>query len=191
MKTLFTLVAVFAAVSSFASPDPRLEDVPSPDQIAQSIEFTGKPGVHATATLVKTEGDDFGSIMITHQREYDVAYYVGAMSDSLFGTNPALPGFTTLSKNAAGSLLISSENDSTGRDRWSRTLTVAYRNGSYKIIGFTYRSIDTITMKTEECDYNLMTKRGYNKGRAVKISTEAIEFNKFMDSEKEFTCKGW
>lgn len=182
---------MLTSLSSFAGNEPRLVDVPSPDQIAQQIDFNGKPGVTATATLVKTEGEDFGSIMITHQREYDVAHYVGAMADALFTLNPALPGYTTLSKNAAGSLLIQSDNDSTGRERWHRTLTVAYRKNEYKVIGFTYSSIDTATGKQDECDYNLNTLKGVRNGKAVRLSTAAMNFNKFQDSEKLFSCRGW
>lgn len=190
MKKTIAALAVLTSLSSFAGNEPRLVDVPSPDQIAQQIEFTGKPGVHATATFVKTEGDEYGSIMITHQREYDVAHYVGAMADALFTHNPALAGYTTLSKNAAGSLLIQSEND-LGRDRWTRTLTIAYRKGEYKVVGFTYSSYDAFNGKSDECDYNLSTLKGVRNGKQVKLSTAAINFNGFRDSEKLFSCKGW
>lgn len=191
MKTLFTLLATLTALNAFAQSEPALVDVPSDDMIAQSLEINGKPGVLATATLVKSEGEDIGTIMITHQVEYDIRHFVGAMSDSLFTINPNLPGYTVLEKNAAGSLLIKSTNDSTGRERWSRTLTVAYRDNQYKIIGFTYSSIDTISNKKENCDYNLQTRKGKNNGKSVSISTRSIAFNGFMDTEKHFTCKGW
>ncbi|MFL5783855.1 MAG: hypothetical protein ACJ76H_04535 [Bacteriovoracaceae bacterium] len=190
MKTFIVLIAMLASAHSFSQSEPVLVDVPSDDQIAQSLDFTGKPGVIVTATMVKTDGD-YGSLMITHKKPNDVRYYVGAMNDTLFQLNESLAGYTTLDKNAAGSLLINSANDSVGRDRWSRTLTVAYRNNKYLIVGYTYSSIDTYTMKSEECDYNLQTKKGTRNKKAVRIATGSIDLNKWVDAEKFFTCKGW
>jgi hypothetical protein len=190
MKAFLVLIAMVASTQSFCQTDPVLTDIPSDDQVAQSVDFSGRPGVIATAALVKTDGD-YGSLLITHKKANDMRLYVGAINDTLLQLNESLAGYTTLDKNPAGSLLINSANDSVGRDRWSRTLTVAYRNNRYLIVGYTYSSIDTYTMKSENCDYNLLTKKGTNGKKAVSIKTGSIDLNKWVDSEKFFSCKGW
>ena len=56
-----------------------------------------------------------------------------------------------------GSLALISHNDSMGRNRWERRLTLAYRDRQFLVAGYTYRYYDTINLEdTGECDYNLL-----------------------------------
>ncbi len=191
MKSFLMLIATLATTTAFAQSEPVLMDVPADDQIVQSIEFKGRPDRVVSATLVKSEDANFGTIMITHQKASDVRHFVGAMSDVEYTVNESLPGFTTLEKNAGGSLVITSTNDTFGRDRYTRKLTVAYRNNQYKIIGFTLYTLDTMNMKSDECDYNLQTQKGKKNGKAVSIKTRSMSFEKFVENEKSYSCKGW
>ena len=191
MKSFLMLIATLATTTAFAQSEPVLMDVPADDQVVQSIEFKGRPQRVVSATLVKSEDANYGTIMITHQKASDVRHFVGAMSDVEFTVNESLPGFTTLEKNAGGSLVITSTNDTFGRDRYTRKLTVAYRDNQYKIIGFTLFALDTITMKSDECDYNLQTLKGKKNGKAVSIKTRSMSFEKFVETEKSYSCKGW
>ncbi len=191
MKSLLMLIATLATTTAFAQSEPVLMDVPSDDQVVQSIEMKGRPQRVVTASLVKSEDSNYGTIMITHQKANDVRHFVGAISDVEYTVNESLPGMTKLEKNAGGSLIITSTNDSFGRDRYSRKLTVAYRDNQYKIIGFTLYTLDTANMKSQECDYNLQTLKGTKNGKAVSIKTRSISFEKFVEDEKSYSCKGW
>ena len=191
MKALITIIATLATATAFAQSEPVLMDVPADDQVVQSVDMKGRPDRVVTATLVKSEDANYGTIMITHQKPNDVRHFVGVMSDVEYTVNESLPGFTTLEKNAGGSLLIKSVNDTFGRGRYSRTLTVAYRDNQYKIIGFTLYTLDTLNMKSDECDYNLQTGKGKRNGKDVKIATKSISFAKFEENEKSYSCKGW
>ncbi len=65
----------------------------------------------------------------------------------------------TVSPN--GSLLIHSVNDSIGRERWQQTLTVAWRNDTFVLAGFTYYWHDTLDPENSgTCDVNLLTGKG-------------------------------
>ncbi len=61
-----------------------------------------------------------------------------------------------LSVNYGGSLLVTSMNESIGRDRWRITLTVAHRDGDLRVAGITYHWRDTLEPETDWglCDLN-------------------------------------
>ncbi|WP_210530094.1 hypothetical protein [Rubellimicrobium arenae] len=67
-----------------------------------------------------------------------------------------------LSLSPSGSVLLTSRNDSVGRDRWTLTLTLAYREGDLRVAGITYGWRDTLGPQTGwgGCDLNLLTGRG-------------------------------
>lgn len=72
------------------------------------------------------------------------------------------PGRTPeLSLAPNGSLRITSMNESIGRDRWRITLTIAHRQGSTRVAGYTYSWYDTLENDNNGvCDLNLLTGKG-------------------------------
>ncbi len=67
----------------------------------------------------------------------------------------------TLDVAPNGALRVISMNDAIGRSRWELTLTVAFRGGTYRVAGYTYRWRDTILLEDNgDCDLNLLTGRG-------------------------------
>jgi hypothetical protein len=60
-----------------------------------------------------------------------------------------------------GSVQVTSMNDAVGRDRWTLTLTIAYRNEAYRVAGYTYIWRDTLDLANNGvCDVNLLTGHG-------------------------------
>ncbi|MCX7302108.1 MAG: hypothetical protein NTX73_17345 [Rhodobacterales bacterium] len=60
-----------------------------------------------------------------------------------------------------GSVQIISGNDAIGRDRWNLTLTIAYRDGEYRVAGYTYIYRDTLDLANNlVCDVNLLSGKG-------------------------------
>jgi hypothetical protein len=77
----------------------------------------------------------------------------------MFGTQPYLD------VNARGSLLVQSQNDAIGRNRWHETITVTYREGQFVIAGYTYNSRDTLDLdNTTSCDINFLTGQWLRDG---------------------------
>jgi hypothetical protein len=75
-----------------------------------------------------------------------------------------------LSLSPSGSVLLTSRNDSVGRDRWTLTLTVAHRDGELKVAGITYQRYDTLDPEAGwgTCDLNLLSGRGVVEGPGGK-----------------------
>ena len=60
-----------------------------------------------------------------------------------------------------GSVQIISMNDAVGRDRWTLTLTIAYRGNAYRVAGYTYMWRDTLDLANNGiCDVNMLTGQG-------------------------------
>lgn len=60
-----------------------------------------------------------------------------------------------------GSVLLTSMNESIGRDRWRLTLTIAFRHGQYVVAGYTFAWYDTLDPENNGlCDLNLLTGKG-------------------------------
>jgi len=67
----------------------------------------------------------------------------------------------SLSLAPNGSVKVHSQNDSIGRYRWSQVLTIAFRQGQYRVAGFTYSWRDTLNLPDNgTCDLNLLSGRG-------------------------------
>ena len=75
-----------------------------------------------------------------------------------------------LSLSPSGSVLLTSQNDAVGRDRWTLTLTIAQREGALRIAGITYARRDTLDPETGWgiCDLNLLSGRGVIEGPTGK-----------------------
>lgn len=80
----------------------------------------------------------------------------------------------TLGLNPAGSVTLTSMNDSVGRDRWTLTLTIAHREGDWRVAGVTYEFRDTLDLNAYGgCDVNLLTGEGtaWGPGGEHAVST--------------------
>jgi len=71
-----------------------------------------------------------------------------------------------------GSLAVTSLNESIGRNRWWKKLTIAWRKGRFIVAGFTYDDVDTLgdpdadgDIKPNSCDLNLVAGKGDINGK--------------------------
>lgn len=66
-----------------------------------------------------------------------------------------------LSLNPAGSVLLTFMNEAVGRDRWRLVITIAHRDGDWRVAGLTYDWWDTLDPDAGgTCDVNLLSGRG-------------------------------
>ena len=158
-------LALGLGLAAPAAAEPRLQDVLS----AVTLSF-GDDGAIDRAVL--TQGQDGADLAIFRG--------VPAPGPEAAALKPALakPGLVfsgqawgtmpSLSVNGRGALVIASQNDSIGRDRWHMTLTVAFRDGQYRVIGLTRDARDTLDPAAgSRCDLNLATGKGTANGRPV------------------------
>ncbi|WP_400769767.1 hypothetical protein [Methylosinus sporium] len=148
-------------------------------------------------------GRDLAVLVDNLDNGADLYVYLGLDQDALrAGAKPAF-----VKKNAAwnggmagqrpslavsdkGSLLIKSENDSIGRDRWSETLTVIRRNGALIVAGFTYASHDTIDPSAgKSCDLNFLSGKGTRNGKKIEIKAQTISLADWSDDNPPKECE--
>ena len=105
-------------------------------------------------------------------------------SGSLWGTLPSL------ALNKAKSLEIRSMNEGIGRHRWSRTLTVAYRNKAFVVAGYTYQAYDTLSPDSAlQCDINLLTGKGIKNDQPVKIAPSVVTLADWSEQSAPAICQ--
>ncbi len=88
-----------------------------------------------------------------------------------------------------GSIAIVSQNDSIGRDRWEQTLTLAYRNNSFVVAGYTYASRDTLEPDdSHSCDYNVLTGKVTKDGKTLKADARTVSIQDWQDDIGQKAC---
>lgn len=119
----------------------------------QTTDLNGN-GVAETFTLTISDSD-YATLSITGDGR-DVTTGPFVWYGRMAGSEPSLD----LAPN--GSLLVHSANDGIGRGRWNAALTLAYRDGAYQVVGYTYQWRDTIDPQNYgTCDINLLTGKGF------------------------------
>ena len=81
----------------------------------------------------------------------------------------------TLTRAPNGSVLLNSSHVGIGRSPHEQTLTIAFRGGTYQVVGLTRANWDRIEPDSStSCDLNLLTGRGTVNGRNVRRTLRAM-----------------
>ena len=108
-----------------------------------------------------------------------------AWSGDFSGTLPSLK-----KRGKQDSLLIHSENAAIGRGRWQQTLTVAYRDETFMVVGYTYNSHDTLDPETNlSCDINLATGKGFKNDKAVTLKAKRFKLRTWSEGNIPEICR--
>ncbi|MEO1702274.1 MAG: hypothetical protein AAFR71_09510 [Pseudomonadota bacterium] len=110
----------------------------------------------------------------------------GGVGD-FYGNRPSV-AFT-----AAGSLQLRSGNDAVGRNRWSQTATLIWRENTVILAGYTYFERDTLVENSEfGCDVNLLTGRAEVTDGAGKqmtnVSDRQMPFERWLAQGQPNLC---
>jgi hypothetical protein len=90
--------------------------------------------------------------------------------DFAWNTDPV----AALSRAPNGSLRAHTAHTGIGRRAHEQTLTIAFRNGAYQVVGLTRVNWDRIEPHTNTtCDMNLITGRGTVNDRSVRVRARA------------------
>lgn len=101
----------------------------------------------------------------------------------MFGQEPAVTAL------ASGSIRLTSQNSSIGRDRWHQALTIAYRDGQFLVAGYNYSSYDTLDNdNSTNCDLNLLTGKGTANGKPVAAKAARITLEAWRDAIGREAC---
>ena len=106
-----------------------------------------------------------------------------AWNGAMWGSRPSLD------TNGKGSLVIRSQNEAIGRNRWSQTLTIVYRSHEYLVAGLTYKSRDTLDPNAGgNCDINFLSGKGTRNGKPVETKFSAIRLQDWSDEKLPKEC---
>lgn len=183
-RSPFLIAALMAATAAQAEPDYS--------RVVSSVTLSFEGGDTDRAVLVEN-GDAGADLYVYRNLEpaSDPAKPVkpmlvkkdAAWSGAMWGTRPSLEA------NAKGSLLIKSENTGIGRDRWSQTVTLVYRNKELTVAGFTRETYDTLDPNAaHSCDLNFLTGKGKRDGKAIDVKSPARKFADWSDEAPPKEC---
>ncbi|WOJ89424.1 hypothetical protein RZS28_16765 [Methylocapsa polymorpha] len=155
------------------------------------MDFTGD-GQKGRAVLVQNK-DDEADLYIYLSKDEAASESVLALAEMKKGVafSGAMWGqLPSLDINGKGSLLIKSGNESIGRDRWTQSLTVVYRNKEFLIGGIAYTARDTLDPKGGgSCDLNLLSGKGLRNGKPVEAKLTPIKLADWSDEKLPKECQ--
>ncbi|PPD42706.1 MAG: hypothetical protein CTY15_11705 [Methylocystis sp.] len=160
--------------------------------------------VVSTVTLSFEGGDTDRAVLVENGDAGADLYIYRALEPARDLTKPQKPAFVkkdaawsgamwgqrpSLETNAKGSLLIKSENSGIGRDRWSQTVTVVYRNKEFVVAGLTRESYDTLDPNaSHSCDLNFLSGKGKKDGKAIEVRGAVKKLADWSDAELPKEC---
>lgn len=168
--------------------EPRLQDVLS----SVTLSFADD-GSADRAVLVQGADADADLYLFRHVDDPDAG--PAPARPALVKTGLVFAGTSwgqrpSLDQNGKGSLVVKSENDSIGRDRWSQTLTIVLRDGRFLVAGITYSARDTLNPDAAgSCDLNLLTRRGTRNDAPARDVPGPIEVKDWADERLPAACR--
>ena len=184
-----------ALVATLAATTTAWADEIAPERIiAAATGDWNKDGNQDLALLVapKDEDENIGLYIYLRDKEHLLLKLAASAPDKvvgnsniegMFGQDPAISALPS------GSIAVHSENSGIGRDRWEQTLTIAYRNASFVVAGFTYSHYDTLDPDAGgSCDYNVLTGKVTNNGKDRKVDARTIAIVDWTDDAGTKAC---
>ncbi|WFS23846.1 MULTISPECIES: hypothetical protein [Rhizobium] len=190
MKNLaLALVGAALCVSSAFAGDIAPEKI-----IGAAIGDWNRDGNADLALLIAPEddGDDIGIYIYVRDREHLLLHLAAAAPNKVSG-NTSLDGMfgrdAGISTLPNGSISVHSENSGGGRDRWEQTLTIAYRNATFVVAGFTYTHHDTLDPDNSgTCDYNVLSGKVSSGGKERKVDARTVAVADWADQTAMDAC---
>lgn len=169
---------------------PAYAQAPDYSRVLSSVTLSFEDGDMDRAVLVEN-GDTGADLYIYRALEpaHDTPAKPALVKKDAAWSGAMWGQFASLDTNAKGALLIKSANDSIGRDRWSQTLTVIYRNKEFIVAGLTRETRDTLDLKNHHsCDLNFLTGKGLRDGKPVALKAPAPKLADWSGDKPPEAC---
>ncbi|EAU41853.1 hypothetical protein FP2506_15509 [Fulvimarina pelagi HTCC2506] len=107
-----------------------------------------------------------------------------------WGAGPLMAGqVPQLTALENGSLRIETENTGIGRNAWQQKVTLAYRDGRFRVAGFTYEAYDKLQEEDPlSCDLNLFAGTGELNGEPVGFKATRTPFEDWTEDDAFRIC---
>ena len=153
-----------------------------------------KDGAPDLALLVAPDDEDeeIGIYLYVTESDRGLLKLVASAPDKVWG-NTRLDGFygqdPAITALANGSIAVMSQNSTIGRNRWEKTLTIAYREGRFIVAGYTYAYRDTLDPDASGfCDYNVVTGRLKRDETAQSVAPRTVSIEDWTDELGSKAC---
>lgn len=153
-----------------------------------------KDGATDLALLVAPGSDDevIGIYLYVTESDRGLLKLVTSAPDKVWG-NSRLDGFygqdPAITALANGSIAVMSQNSAIGRNRWERTLTLAYRENRFIVAGYTYTYHDTLDPDgSGSCDYNVVTGKLKHDETAQSVAPRTVSVEDWTDEIGSKAC---
>ena len=107
-----------------------------------------------------------------------------ASSGNMFGNT------AELRQSKKGALQVYSENTAVGRDKWERTMTLAYRGGHFVVSGLTLSAYDDLRPGSDSsCDINFLSGKAKAGRRMIRLPAGGIPVEKWTEDMIPKACQ--
>jgi hypothetical protein len=108
-----------------------------------------------------------------------------ASSGNMFGNT------AELRQTKTGGLQVYSENTAVGRDKWERTMSLAYRGGHFVVSGLTMMAYDDLNPNGGggSCDINFLTGVAKSGKKTIKVAAGGIPVEKWSEDMIPKACQ--
>jgi hypothetical protein len=160
--------------------------------LAASLGDWNEDGFPDRAVLVESRTRSYAADLVVHLSESgpELGPPIHAIGIAWRGeTWGQLP---TLSLSATGALEVVSENQSIGRDRWRRVLTIAQRDGALVVVGLRHDHRDTLDLsRVRSCEVDFLTGDGLLDGRPIRTAMPPTPIALWRDDTTPAECPIW
>lgn len=187
LAACFTVFAALAT-NAFASGPWYAPGIPL-SNVVEILEFRGRPGNDYSTEAAVVDRDGRLSLVIVEKREGLPGALIAVDNPNLDLTHNNY----RLATNAPGSLLLTQAARTLDGSE-QRTLTIAYRDNSYILAGFTLKVFNLSGREVPQlsCDYNLLNHRGVWGGQAVTLRQDPpLDVREIRENRYISECRGW
>ena len=173
---------------------------------AQAAPANISPGkvVSATSGAWTNDGSQGRAVLIDDpdNASVDLAIYTGDSANpgqtlklAAFAHDIASSGnmdgnTAELRQNRKGALQVYSENTAVGRDKWERTMTLAFRGGHFVVAGLTLSDYDDLNPNSGlSCDINYLSGVAKKGKKTLKVTSGGIPVEKWTEDMIPKACQ--
>ena len=184
LAATLSLVATTAMAQTLTFPPEEIFDAAIGDW-----NRDGKPDLAILAQSDGEDGDTSLFIYLREDAEDGVLSLAFSGPDMLWGSGGSRRFYgqePSLRALGNGSLAVTEQNWSVGRNRWTSTITIAWRDERFVVAGYTFNSFDTLQQEDPlNCDLNLLNGRGTVNEREVSFTLRAVPLSEWSNQNGE------
>ena len=188
---VFKSTAVIALMISLACPAVADARTIRPEQVLSVVTADwNDDGSFDRAVLIESDFEPGATELLIYLSEPET----DTMKLALRKLNPAWSGkmwgtLPWLALDKSNNLVIHSQNDSIGRNRWHKTVTINYINHQLVVAAFSLAEQDTLDLNYRmDCKMNFLNGKGMKNNKPLKAVKKAMLLSELNDERIYSIC---